>query len=879
MANTDPVAAGRERAIRSLLDFAVDLEGRLPASRDVGVVDVLAADLAQHLQAIQRLSSQQGAAVPTVGTGRDVERRGRSLWNLCIRVKREAGAGGAAPPPDGWARLLLSARVFAFHVLELGRLAGGPADEADAAYLLNLALTLARICLAEDELSFARLALRKAADGVEQLKFLAAADGDGNGPAGPLAGARQRLEVEYLTMRVALVKPHVADGWSESWKEDRLDVAEHMYGKTEALRQNLQASSAEIMADTLRHIGADLSSKGNHTLALQWLRRAHELINAQSLDRLSVRGLELRLAICHGRVQSLIGVGSPESLREADDLVAYVESELGDRPIVLHWRLEILRQAPGELFDAEAYTSVLRRMVRCFDHSDDMFYFLLHQMAGLRDRSPRLACGLLDELLKQHVLQSANVAWINKAMARRAWMATADSDCEASLKTLRSLLDSALDGLSGPVKPDAAGAVHSLVWKRVEALFAGQQFVAADAWCELALHDLFASGGEANAGKFGRKRILCALRLNDPERAKDAFHRMPRGPQDDVLTRYLMFKVSLLGWDHELGRQSIEHLSRASKTARGRDVLYACVREAQQFGDRLCTLVALRAVADSWAVGDVLSDNLPAILRCAIRLLHTAEQEEEREDGKEQGQAERPDFGRDLCEMFGKAADHARQGPKDDGGHRIFTVAELHWFRKNAYNMGATKCHVWPLPHVIRMFSACLSFIDCYPRDVPLADEEELRLMGMRCHFVTAAALISLARAEDRTDERLQRYLEARRHVAAFDHLMQAGVGSADEAVAGDMAGKMATLFVFDFESAACLRAWDDLSHIVRKAEPCRDEAVYKAMGDCLLRSRAPGKVMYATMRLIVDEIFQLDSFDSSQLANPADCPRRPPGA
>lgn len=40
------------------------------------------------------------------------------------------------------------------------------------------------------------------------------------------------------------------------------------------------------------------------------------------------------------------------------------------------------------------------------------------------------------------------------------------------------------------------------------------------------------------------------------------------------------------------------------------------------------------------------------------------------------------------------AAEHAKLDPKDEEGAKIFTVPELHWFRKNAYNIGVTKCHV-----------------------------------------------------------------------------------------------------------------------------------------------------------------------------------------
>lgn len=235
-----------------------------------------------------------------------------------------------------------------------------------------------------------------------------------------------------------------------------------MYGKTRALRQSLPVASAEAMADTLQHIGDDLSSKGNHTLALQWFRRVHDLLDAQSLEQLSARGLELRLAICHGRVQSLLAQGSAASLHEASELVAYVESQMGDKPLVLHWRLEMLHKSPAEVFDAEAYTSILRRMIRCFDYSDETFRFLLQQMQTLRDRNEFLACGLLDEFIKLHVLPSANTAWINKAVVKRVWMATTQSTDSASLEPLNELMEKTHDGLSGPLTPDAAGAIHSV---------------------------------------------------------------------------------------------------------------------------------------------------------------------------------------------------------------------------------------------------------------------------------------------------------------------------------------------------------------------------------------------------------------------------------
>ncbi|KAF9771923.1 hypothetical protein IL306_010392 [Fusarium sp. DS 682] len=123
--------------------------------------------------------------------------------------------------------------------------------------------------------------------------------------------------------------------------------------------------------------------------------------------------------------------------------------------------------------------------------------------------------------------------------------------------------------------------------------------------------------------------------------------------------------------------------------------------------------------------------------------------------------------------------------------------------------------------------------------------------MSARCHFVVAAALISQARTEDKVDEQLQQYLETRRHISEFDTLFDSHFRNDPKSqIYPDLLAKMSTLFVFDFESAACLKNWDDLGQIIRKARICKDEMMYKAMGDCLLRSEASGNEQFDNQRL-----------------------------
>ncbi|KAM0349825.1 hypothetical protein ACHAPU_003659 [Fusarium lateritium] len=220
-----------------------------------------------------------------------------------------------------------------------------------------------------------------------------------------------------------------------------MHVAEHMFSKADALLRHLDPSPAEQLADTFYCIGSDLSSKNDHEMALKWLRRAFDLINNQELERLSTEGLELRISIHHELIQALLATGSQESLQEADNLASLLESEIGDKPVILHWKLEILQKSPSEVFNVDACASILRRLIRSLDLSDAGLGFLLHGISELRTRGPRLAIGLVEELMLKRLILCGNMNWIGKALVRRVWLSTMEIDAAVSAADLIQLLD------------------------------------------------------------------------------------------------------------------------------------------------------------------------------------------------------------------------------------------------------------------------------------------------------------------------------------------------------------------------------------------------------------------------------------------------------
>ncbi|KAH7257673.1 meiosis protein SPO22/ZIP4 like-domain-containing protein [Fusarium tricinctum] len=787
------------------LYFATDLLSKLPTSCDSISIDVLLSDLNHHISTANTLIENR--IVAPVEISKDLRDIGRRLWNECIKARRRRDDLLQSPLR---LQLQVRARVLAFlaHALAREHRRGKSKDNMqEIIYMMGLSLTLARVCVESSDLEGALLSMAKAADYIERLKGMENVTGEDQAQI-------RKIEAEYMTMRCAL-----------SWKQGRLDVAEHMFAKANTLLHHLDPSSAEQLADTFHSIGTDLSSRNDYDMALKWLRRALGLINEQELERLSTEGLELRMAIHHELIQALLATEAKESLQEADELASLVESEIGDKPVVLHWKLEILQKSPSEVFNEDSRASILRRMIRSLDLSDAGLGFLLHGISELRTRGPRLAVGLMEELILKKLIPAGNMNWIGKALVRRVWMAMMETDTTVSVADLIRILDQVAKE-AGQCNVDVATAALS-------------QYPESQLWCRLALHPIFSTSGDASQGKFSRRLMLCAIACNDAETAHSAFHTMPKSIQDEPLTRYLMFKVSLLNWDQNLGCQCITFLSKLTGKSQCRDILYACVKEAQNVGHRLLTLEALKAVAETFDGDSSWTINMPSIFRCIIRLIHTIESQDSDSTDQTTGLAE------ETCRIFEKAGETAKLHPKDERGDKIFTVPELH----------------------------CILFVSCYPSDVSSEDDAELRLMAARCHFVIAAALVSQARTEDRVDEQLQNYLEARQHVSEFESLFESHFRNDTKSqVNRDLLAKLSTLFVFDFESAIYLKNWDDLGQIVRKARICKDEIIYKAMGDCLLRSEALGNVVYSTMRLIINEIFSLEQFDNQRLAKYIRC-------
>lgn len=181
--------------VRCILDFAAGLEPRLPHREELEPKELLLSDLQANRKAADSLNNK-GDLQLSPKSIRDLDRHGRSLWNLCIRLKR---GNDDQRENDDEAEILLKARLFAFSILRLARDAAPHSSntETNLAYLINLAILLGKLCLMDGDTESAMITLQVAADYLLRLQDLPA--------SGQLINSRIRLEAQYLAIRIALV--------------------------------------------------------------------------------------------------------------------------------------------------------------------------------------------------------------------------------------------------------------------------------------------------------------------------------------------------------------------------------------------------------------------------------------------------------------------------------------------------------------------------------------------------------------------------------------------------------------------------------------------------------------------------------------------------
>ena len=573
-------------------------------------------------------------------------------------------------------------------------------------------------------------------------------------------------------------------------------------------------------------IGKERHGQAAHGMAVSWLERAHNTLRSVGLQELSSDAGDLETAILHTLVRCLMMLPGNEAHKKAWNVANNLNTRSEDSMIVLTLKLDLFDKDLE--YDPQDYCDVLIRIVRSIRITDSSLSTILHYFHKLRGRSPMLAHTVLEDLLLKRLAASDNQDWIDKTLVTLTWNLTASIGVIDDVQLLSQVLDTLPNQLLKGVRASATHAIQILLWKRIEVSYNREEFATAIRLCQLALHNIFDKTGELNNGKIQRKLLLCALATANYSEARNTYACMSPLCQSAQETQFLMYKVGLRSNDSDLAAECLEAIYQ--KCVDDAALLYACVLEAQQTGQRKQAISAMQRVLDKCNYGSPPGVNLPALLRSIARLLI-----QELESATEQSDSTVDA----ICKVFEGAASQARIQRRDPSNQN-FTVLELDWFSRNTYNLSLKYCTEWNHSKTLCLLNACLKFIDLYPSDMEENVLSDLSLRHMFCDFLGASLLTVMAREEDVIESQLQYYLDVRKHAGSFQNHFLAQISSFEGGAKEDLRCKASALVSFDFEAAVQLKAWEDASQIVKDSQDREDPKLYGILADILLSSEAP---------------------------------------
>lgn len=230
-----------------------------------------------------------------------------------------------------------------------------------------------------------------------------------------------------------------------------------MFAGSHELLSRIKPAAAEKIGDTLFQIGTGLLSKRDYATAEKWLQRAWDTILQQPLQDMSRDAVELRMAIFQALITALLGVQTTESIDKAQNLANYIQSDIGDQPVVLLVGLDILNKSAAEAFDGEAYGNILRRMMRSLSVNENNFKLFMSHIHTLHLKCPALGCSIVDEFL-EFMVKEGQTTWIDKIVVVRIKMATTHRDYDGTVQEARK----SVSRLERPLSADASIAAQTV---------------------------------------------------------------------------------------------------------------------------------------------------------------------------------------------------------------------------------------------------------------------------------------------------------------------------------------------------------------------------------------------------------------------------------
>ena len=610
-----------------------------------------------------------------------------------------------------------------------------------------------------------------------------------------------------------------------------------MLARLKADNKGFGLSFAEESIDLLFEIGKELYENGALYDAYWWLEESYSILSDHPCESLSEGMEDLRMCLMSYMIRCLMKIKT-EGWRDRAWNITQELAGHGDRLAPMLFKLDLLSMDETPLISD--YQSILTQICRLTHLTDFDLRTISHYVHRLRKWDAGAAHSVLIDLLERSISDNLMTS-IESALVSIVWNCTTSAGFASNSEALMEVLNKIPADLPVPLSQTVVHASQSLIWKRVDAAYGAQQYETADFWCQLCLHETFGALGIANRAKVERKRILCAIGLSDIGKAKDIFSTLSSTTRDDPSTQYLLYKIAIRSEDSQLAASALSAVS--AKSANDPSLLYGCVLESQRAGNCAQTLTSLQCVLSRQECHAENSVSLPALLRCTARMLIR----DAMGDGFENTSSIDG-----ICNVFEEGARRARDSRRNEE-ETTFSQRELDWFSRNSYNLALQVCPRWAPFQTLRLVTSCTAFVDLYPTYLENDVSSDLSLRRAFCVFLRCSLLLVIARSEAQVSNQSRHYLELRKSVDEWRFSSSWHKNQLQGPAQSDIRSKDRSLLAYDFEAAACLKAWDSLDSIIEEVTQSKGFEVFPIIADITISSAAPPNVSIRALQRIIN--------------------------
>lgn len=181
------------------------------------------------------------------------------------------------------------------------------------------------------------------------------------------------------------------------------------------------------------------------------------------MESLSPCGSDIREAILQHLIHGLIKVGTPDTLKEVQELLLATERLQLNHLSIWSARLEIIERNTEGLFDTQAYEDALLQYIDNHVPSAYSIDSILHHIYQLAALNCHLAITVIDTLLFSKLIKNAHTSIFGKAIIHRLILSTTKIVRHTSaLESVAIFLDKLFQGTNVPLSEDYAGAVYTV---------------------------------------------------------------------------------------------------------------------------------------------------------------------------------------------------------------------------------------------------------------------------------------------------------------------------------------------------------------------------------------------------------------------------------